>query len=305
MLDKSIKQLRDTALEVVWIQWSAVGAMASSRRQAKSIVDPEGLLLMTLSLLPYERRLEELALWWGAEGARLLSVQRAKNIARAFPQSTQVELGRFARAAIEHGGDPRWRSIDRGEAPAVGRKKRSPPESARFADPAAVMLRLRLGIGVGAKADILGLLIGLEGAWVTVRSLSFGLGYTDRAIRRAADELAGAGLISRSESPVEYRIREGEWSRLLSLTSVPTWHHWYRVFSFVAQILEQAERLTDSSVTSYVQSSRARDFAEQHSEIWKALRIPPPRLEAHKGSSFLGEYSEAIERVSKWMIESV
>src|SRR5512143_682174 len=157
---KALVRLREAAAQAAWVQWSAIFTLASTRREARSIVDPEALLLVSLALRDHEPRLWSAAVVWAQFGARLLSVQRAKNLVALFPLTVRERLGEFARLAMRDGGDGRWRSLlGKGTPP------RSVPGRSRAAAPrtegaAALMLRLRLGPGVGIKPDVLASLIG-------------------------------------------------------------------------------------------------------------------------------------------------
>ncbi|HKP75197.1 MAG TPA: hypothetical protein VJT67_06605, partial [Longimicrobiaceae bacterium] len=60
---------RTAAIDAAWTQWAALGApVASSATTARSVVDPEALLLLAGAMRPLERRLDDVLAWWAATG---------------------------------------------------------------------------------------------------------------------------------------------------------------------------------------------------------------------------------------------
>src|SRR5258708_21623860 len=110
---KAVAARREAAAGAAWTQWGAVFGVAASKRQARAIVDPEALLLGSLVLSEHEPRLRGVVGLWGLNQSRLLSVQRAKNLARLFPAGVRERLGAFAQGARMRGGDARWRPLTR------------------------------------------------------------------------------------------------------------------------------------------------------------------------------------------------
>src|SRR5574337_1539310 len=89
-LGRALHQLREAALGTLWRQWGALGAAVAGKGTVRSIVDPEGLVLGSLSLAEEERRLWDILYWWVKVGAPLLSVKGIKNLAARFPESTRA-----------------------------------------------------------------------------------------------------------------------------------------------------------------------------------------------------------------------
>ena len=96
---------REAALVVCWEQWRSLGAFAGTygAPRATSIIDPEALVLLSLLLRDAERRLDDFLGWWASSGATLLSVQRAHNLARWFPERGQERLGAFRSTCYRRG----------------------------------------------------------------------------------------------------------------------------------------------------------------------------------------------------------
>ena len=120
MKHEAIAQLREAAAQAAWTQWGAVFSFPASKRRAHAIVDPEALLLGSLTLSEHEPRLRGVVQLWARYESRLLSVQRVKNMVPRFRGAVRERLAAFARLAVTEGGDLRWRSV-------AGRSCRSKP----------------------------------------------------------------------------------------------------------------------------------------------------------------------------------
>ena len=291
---KALVRLREAAAQAAWVQWSAIFTVASSRREVRSIVDPEALLLVSLALRDHEPRLWSAAVVWAQFGARLLSVQRAKNLVALFPRAVREQLGEFARLAMHDGGDGRWRSLlGKGTPP------RSVPGRSRAAAPrtegaAALMLRLRLGLGVGIKPDVLAYLIGHAGGALPVHLAARATAYYPRAVRRAMEELAAAGFIEpRPTSPASYRVDNRKWGPLLDFDpgDPPAWRSWAQVYAFVAALDRWAVNIPDEP---FVLASEARDLVEAHGRALDAA-IRLPQLDKHRGEAYLEPFLAGLQ----------
>ena len=89
------ESVRQAAIDLVWRQWSSVGAQAAPVGGAATlVVDPESLVLATLALETHERRLTDLLEDWVAVNSGLLSVQRLRNLRTHFPESSAAGVFR-------------------------------------------------------------------------------------------------------------------------------------------------------------------------------------------------------------------
>lgn len=301
-LDKAVARLLEATLEVVWAQWRALGPVAGSGREARAIVDPEALVLVSLALNEHERRLGRVVAWWARSGARLLSVQRLRNLARDYPDTASQAIAGFARAALES-GDARWRPVARGGGELAVRKKDLAAAASPRA-PAALLLKLRLGLGVGIKADVLGYLVGLAGAGATVQAIAYATAYYPRAVRRAVEELAAAGFVeARPTSPASYRVNMERYESLLQLgKDPPAWRPWYLVFTFVFEVLRWAEEARGQ--TDYVASSAARDLVlRRRARLHPDIKLPEPEIGT--GESYLAAFGEALGEAKEWLLAVV
>ncbi len=298
---------REAAITVAWRQWAALGAPVSGGAvQARAIVDPEALVLVSCVLRDGERRLDDVLAWWATAGAPLMSVQRITTLRKQFPASAQGGLTAFARAVVD-AGDPRWRSLAaqaEGEDELLGRGKRGGDVSLISAP--ALMLRLRSAFGVGVKADLLAVLLGLGGASATVRTLAAATGYTLAAVRRAAQEMTAARIAHRTLSrPVTYAADPRDWEVLLGFrpgTDAPAWRYFAQLFAFVAAVIEWSDEA--SSVSPYIAASTARDVFDAHRGTFELNRIRIPEPSDYRGEEYLEGFAAAVDALASWLDEA-
>jgi DNA-binding transcriptional ArsR family regulator len=263
-LSRTAGVLREALLEAAWAQWRGIGRWAADGRAARSIVDPEALVLGSLWLESAERRLWRLLRVWARVGARWLSVQRLRNLASAYPESVTERLGAFAWECFNRGSDPRWKAMGKGSKPDAVRKGSELESSPEFHSPAALMLRLRVGLGVGVKADVLAFLLGRASGKHTIGEITVAVGYHRRAVQRAVDELVAAGFLAAlATAPASYRAPLQGWGALLDFgQNPPPWWYWNHLYAFGAALDMAATDTAGKSL--YLQSSRGRDVVEQH-----------------------------------------
>lgn len=262
--------LRQAATDVVWVQWRALGAQTSTRSHARSLVDPEALVLMSLALSDAEPRLRDVMADWVILNASLISVQRFKNLIAQHPGDVQERVGTFARFVLVEAKDVRWRSLAAKTGKGAELTRRTNKLRARevsFEEAAALWLRLRLAFSVGIKADTMAFLLGSAGAWASGRAIASATSYTPPAVRRAVDDLSRAGLMvtKKRSGPAEYSVRAQPWSDALGLDGpFPAWRNWHARFTFVAAFLAWAEKAEKRTVSLYAFGAHGRELIDQH-----------------------------------------
>jgi hypothetical protein len=264
-----VAPLKEVAIRAAWTQWSTLGFAAPSAgvQPGHAIVDPEALLLASLAFDKDERRLERVLWSWLDSGVRLLSASRMANLVSDYPGWMAERVGRFAADAVA-AGDPRWKRMA-GKARASGRAPAGRGVAAAatmpLRDRTTLLLRLRLAFGVGIKADALTYLVARQGLRATVREMASDLGYFDRAVRRAVEDLAAARFVTmEATSPVSFRVDVKPWQALLGFAKdrEPLWRNWRELYAIVVGILEWGAVADRAGWTPYVAASRLRDAFE-------------------------------------------
>ncbi|MEI8189600.1 MAG: MarR family transcriptional regulator [candidate division NC10 bacterium] len=305
-LGNATRHLQERTLGVLWRQWGTLGASTASH-PARSLIDPEALVLASLAFQDEERRLADVLRWWATTGAPLLSVTRIRSLARQFPDSVRDCLGEFAACALGEGRDFRWRPLARPSGRPAGRRGKALGREPRVLAPPALLLRLRLGFGVTVKADLLTVLLGSPGGWLSVREIAAPLGYTTQSIRRAADDLVSARLVQATrETPTGYRLDPKPWAALLGTPAkLPPWRHWVPVFAFVTALAAWMHGEAGSERASdYVLSSRVRDIMGSHQEAFVRNRLAIPRPEDYPGETYLAAFRDTLAVLGTWLDES-
>jgi hypothetical protein len=318
-------------VDATWRQWRALkgeGAVGG-KRVARAIIDPEALVVASLVVRRKERRLQDLLLWWAGSGARLLSVQRLQTVTKLYPASRLdggVEW--FAAMALQ-AGDGRWKRLAQGDASDEPTRAGKGPKELDLLDPSTLMLRLRAGFGVGAKADLMTFLIGVgspvratgvratsvrtTGVRTTTSVLAESVGYSRASVSRAVAEMSLARFIdASSDRPPMYSIQMQAWARVLRLWDpegpmrdgdragaasfdVPPWRFWSQVLAFLMECQCWAENAGGETAAKLVQASRARDLVERFGRYlaWNGLELPDARV--HTGERYIEPFVRLVE----------
>lgn len=309
---------KDTAVALCWAQWVGLGSMAVpvESRRARSIIDPEALILLSLYVSEDERRLRDMVAWWARTASGMTSVHRLRTVASKFPEQAASEgLPLFSLLAAD-AGDRRWRKSASGTVPEWVRPGKG-PASPELIEPTALWPRLRAGFGVGAKADVLVFLLGLCGAWASAKVISMATGYSTVAVRQAASEMALARLIRETAGrPSEYLAPPEPWAALLELHNVggeratsllvPRWRFWADIFGFLGRVIEWSQvAASEGSPPVRVVASQARDLMEAHSKVFQFSNIGVPPAEAFRGQAAIKGLLQTADAVSEWARDHV
>jgi hypothetical protein len=289
------RRLRSAAVSACWRQWRALGASLSraATEPARSVVDVEALILMSLALLPDERRLGDAVAWWAGTASRLVSVQRMRTIARRGPPDADTHVALFAAAACAE-GDRRWLRL---AAPGSSLPKRAAkgPELPRLRERAALMPRLRAAFGVGAKADVLLFLLTAPRPDASARDLAAALDYTPRAVRDAAEDMTLSGLLDASgERPRRYAVQRQPWADLLlDGDAFPPWKPWSATCEMVTHLIAWSAASDATKASAYLKASTGRDVIEAHSKRLETVH-GAPRPPRTTDLAALGEYCDGL-----------
>jgi hypothetical protein len=308
------RALDEALLEQLWRQWRMVGASATTRSSfasTETIVDPEALVLVSLLYSHREPRLGDLIVDWATRNVDLLSVQRIRNLMQNYPaelhELLESRLAWFAETAVNEGADPRWRPLLR---PAEERDalliragtKRA--VRAPVTTPACLLLSLRLGLGVGAKADLVAFLLGSQQTH-TVRQMAQAVGYTVSASRSSVDELSEAGWLElRHGQPTQYRAQWSRWRGLLALEEQdsPRWEYWHQRFVLVAAFSHFCADLEREIASSLPAPSAVgielRSQMEKHRDVLSQLNVAS--WGAHQQvNDWIGFGAEVMQRMAR------
>jgi hypothetical protein len=304
-------KLQACAADVCARQWSTLGGLSrpTGDQACRAIIDPEALILLSLTARDFDPRLEDRLGWWARVGARHTSVQRMRTLVQAFPVEVGGAWRSFAAAAASHGGAS-WRAHVKGAPPGrpVRGRARAELDEPTLIEDAALLLRLRLGFGVNAKADILAFLIGNRGKAFPASIMAREFAYADTTIKRAARDMARAGLVRQGPGhPAVYSVSFADWAQLLEFKgleqNVSPWQPWSLLFPFIAHAIEWTELA--ETLSPYLHASRARDLFDAKRDDLDRWGIKLPKPEQHPGEAFGGAFQDLLLRLCQRLRESV
>jgi len=298
-----IEELEQAVIEAAWIQWASLGSFIDFNRAARSMVDPEALLFISLCLRHRERRLWDVLGSWAKHGSNLFSIQRVKNLQKRFPDQVNDRLSEFATMAKTVGKDHRWRSLAGADpGPAVRTSDLWKAYPSAWQSPALV-IRMRLGLGVGIVADILSFLISIKGDRASVRTMANATDYSVRSVRRTTVNMAAGQLIERTgEKPVQYRANIEKWSDPLGVgEDPPRWRFWQKIYSLAATLIIGEENGEWDGQSEYMLSSSLRDLVEKHGEAFVLNQIEFPDPRKYPGELFSSAFAESIANLAAWI----
>jgi hypothetical protein len=87
---------REKLLDLLWRQWGALGVSGSGQSENQWVIDPEALLLLTLTVARYDARLFNEVMDWLEVNGEYLNVQRLHNLVRNFGFQAQAQLSAVA-----------------------------------------------------------------------------------------------------------------------------------------------------------------------------------------------------------------
>ena len=299
--------LNESVIEAIWIQWRSLGSLIDSDRLARTMVDPEALLLLSLTLRHHERRLWDVLASWAKNGSKLFSLQRVKNLKEKYPGLTKDRLAEFALRARAEGNDFRWQSLAGADSGPAARNQDLWNAYPSLWHPSALVLRLRLGFGVGVVPDLLSFLISLRGEWASARLIAQATDYSVYSVRRVADDMASAQLIESTQSkPVQYRAKIEAWHDLLGTDGeLPEWRFWHKIYSFAAEAIIADESGEWEGLSPYLLSTKLRDLVEGHQDVFILNHIDLPDPRKYAGEEYLTAFAEMIMNLAAWIRKEV
>lgn len=297
-VDKKARELEAITTQLVWRQWRAIDGSLNSSEPWHSIVDPEALILASLHLVDREPRIHGVMFSWVEANADLLSVQHLKNLQKTYPPTSHARVAEFARHARALSRHPKWNALsaDVDETfpalPDVRRAIRAAPGHT-----ANLLLRLRMALGVGVKADAMGVVLGNERP-VSIRDLADILSYTLVGTRSALLDLSRAGFtIPIKGKPTTFSAPHAQWQALLGLKIRPrwvTWHHW---FAFVIDYITWCETARAKHLGEYAIDVKIRELVARHGLFF---RYAGHELDPVAFQSDVGSYAAVLDSLIDW-----
>lgn len=314
-----LESTEQIALEMVWDQWSELGAPTASQQQRKprkSLVDPEALLLASICLLSLDKQLREAVRWWISAGSTMTSITRLKRLLPLFPSSAESMLARVADLAVAS-QDLRWATLTTGN---TIRRLEPTEDTVAVVNPAALVLRMRLIFGINPTADIITYLLGRGRQAATVRQISATTAYARSSVHRVLDSLVAAKIAGRNRThPATFELCAEGWLELLGRgvirtdgrgrvgfrrghlkkTAAPMWLCWSQLFSLLT-ILRDAIRCaqTSSKPLRGIMMEAWRHF-DAHRKVFWENNLMLISLNPY-GDQYIESLLDNISKISAW-----
>ena len=290
-----------------WDQWAQLGVSASSPRADRWAADPEALLLFTLEVARADARLFDEVLDWLALNERLVSVQRLRNLSyddvarsladaalawaaesrrrgpppragRTDPTASGAAVPLFRDLASSAArADEAFRAHGWLKPPTVRSGKSRPPNTLA---PINFAFRLRQILGIGARAEVVRLLLTIEAPSLTTQVIASAAGYAKRNVHEALSALHEADVVAAVMVGNErrYEIDRVCWAELLGRLpdELPVHRAWPQLLQALRRLLRWLEDRDNESQSEYMLASDARLLAE---EITPDLRYAGVRID--------------------------
>lgn len=272
-MDTSVKKFRESLLAVLldflWDRWSDLGIAGQVRKNDDRIIDPEALLLFSLTVARYDARLFDEILDWLTVNGAFLNMQRLQNLIKTYgfvggptlsaaarllqePDSYSLKWKKLA-SAYKAKDEPLFMfptgislplpaipdanfaacGLLRGSVQLRGKSRQFPDSG-----PASLILRLRGLIGVSVRCELLALIAAKDETYPSQAARL--TCYHQRSVLDALNEMARSGTI-RSVTVGKtkcYRLTPGIIDGLLMPEgSRPQWVSWGPLFRAIEMIL--------------------------------------------------------------------
>ncbi len=324
--------LREAVLALLWDQWTELG-VAGVRRASAAIIDPEALLLATLTFARYDPRLFDEVLDWLVRFGTMLDVSRLRRLTDPLEPDTR----RLARAVVElmreRGSESKWAPIaerwrakeartlyaptalflspDDSPLPVFGDAEsffaergflRGPLElrglsvSPSLDRPALLRLRARALTGLGVRAETL-LYLWTHSA-AHGRLIAERAGYSQRQVADYLSSLSEARFADRFEvgKTIQYRLRPE-----INAVAGPTLHYvdWPRAFEFLRDLSDSLGRASGQADDYEISVTLRAGFEMlRHSLPVEGFDVPPIDTERHPGTQMIQYAHEYASEVT-------
>jgi hypothetical protein len=281
-------------LDFLWRQWSALGVAGQTSTQPQSIIDPEGLLLLTCTAGRRDPRLFDEMLDWLQANGWLINVMRLKRILRTEEFAGERVLAAVAGWLAKGAEAPKWRQLaaatDRppvaeklffGEEgtplPAIGEPEplfarygwergpvrlRGYSQAFRPTEPATLALQLRALLGINVRCEIVLYLLTHDAAHPS--QIAREAYYFERAVQGTLVDMSRSGVIQVRATGREkyYWLNQDSWKRLLHRGEAAAlkWVTWPPLFRALEQIWLRLQDNELHALGSLLQASEVRQL---------------------------------------------
>jgi len=289
-LIKSKDKFQEHILDFLWQQWGALGVAGVSSSNDTRIIDPEALLLFSLSACRYDPRLFDEIIDWLFLNGQFINVQRLQQIQKKYnfcsgPQLSAIAelLASQSRYRLKWSGlskkfyqepvKPLFLGRDGAPLPCPSGenaniefmrhglrrgevKLRGKSQFFDSHNPACLLLRLRALLGINARAEIFCLLASLKEVHPTEAARK--TAYYQKTIQTTLVEMAQSGVVqARTSRKVKfYKLKPDMLDTLLKSTGESVqWINWPEFLKTVEVIWLKVSELSTMTLDALLLTS--------------------------------------------------
>ncbi|TVR67642.1 MAG: ArsR family transcriptional regulator [Spirochaetaceae bacterium] len=249
MADSFIKTARD----MLWGVWHELGVPGTVRIPNLPVIDLDWLVIHSPFFAAGDPRLDEMVFSWCVHNHAMIGARRVRALVAEVPDEVSDTFWKWS---AELRSQVRINWIEARQAVSTDRVvRRLRPDLLR---PALTQLRARAVFGVGARADIICVLLERDGEWLRAREF-MDQGYSKNAVTSVLADLTRAGLVSlrRTGNTDLYTLTARPELASLLRSRNASWLPWNHLFH-VTTVLSLLERhQTKPQPVRLVEASRA------------------------------------------------
>jgi hypothetical protein len=278
-------------LDFAWSEWAQMGLLTSAPHRSPWAQDPEALIVFTLEVARDDPRLFDELLDWLLRNEPLVSVRRLRSFAvdpedrrlvdgaltwvdahrprarlrgRRQPQPSGEPVPLFTESGFPmREPDPSFLSAGFVRPPVEPSGKSQAPD---LRAPINFTFRLRQVLGLGARAEVVRLLLTSAAPSMSTADLGAGAGYARRNVLDAVGALQEGGVVSavRGAGGQRFAIDRAAWAALLGLgdEQLPEARAWPQLLGALVRVRRWLRDVESEELSDYMRASRARDLLE-------------------------------------------
>jgi len=320
-LIKSKNQFQDKIFDFLWQQWSILGVAGTTKPEDNRIIDPEALLLFSLSVCRYEPRLFDEIIDWLFQNGQFINVQRLGQIQKKYDFNCAPQLSAVAELLAKKASYRlKWSGLSKkyylkDKEPLFFDKEKNPlrgqinlrgySQAFDMQSSACLLLRLRALLGINARAEILCLLASVKEVHPSEAARK--ISYYQKTVQTTLVEMALSGVILTRTSKKEkfYRLKPGVLDALLKPQGQsPQWINWPPLLRTVEILWKRLSELSGQRIDFLLLSSELKKLMssvkqyssdEVISEITIDENLPPKDFDKH--------FQEALVLLSSKLVQ--
>jgi hypothetical protein len=325
----TLSEIRERAwrvyLEFAWRQWAQVGVSANIASLDQWAIDPEALILFTISLGRRDPRLFDEVLDWLTINHHLLSSQRLRNLSKRFTIDTRLVEAVSAWASQS----PQTRHLDDRGQPSQQVPVFSPEVLTFIGEPDPVFLeygyirprakrsgksgqpdvtipanfsfQLRNLFGPGSRAEVIRVLLTFADGPLDAARISDEAGYAKRNVNETLTSLSTSRVVKarwrgNERNFIAYR---NKWASLLeigpSAESLPRFVSWVNLLPASLEIIDWLDGIVGTEISDYLISSQARDLMERVAPSLGMAGLDAVVHHRSHGTAFLPAFMQTVD----------